>query len=397
MDTILFGDVLNMNFILFGDIFHNNIIKNFIPIDLYNLTITCKYFKKIITLNHIKKSTINEIYRRLRIIFRSDFDELIYTLKKYNAVIAGSFIIQCILGEYWKDSIINIHVVDFHVDNYFSEISDDYFPNISFEDSDDVIGKKLIEDINVVDEIEKSVTHKGVRGYLHNKNYNVLEISSGGRLSNYYYIKFKINNNYRVNIIHFMNDFACHMKKYYSFDICHNMYHFGNDNISISGINKIFTKHINIHRNICHDKYKKSTNCAKYIKYHKRGFSFYCNINCTKTKLNDITFLEIFNFKIIDAIAINKNPNYLLELLDKDYNFIIEDNIIYCSPNSIFKIKYLKMYETENFNVDQKSSLYYCKSNNKKCIIEYLYPGTKHFHFIKCDKYSFIIKQTLNI
>jgi len=61
-----------MNKVLFGDAF--NIIKQFLlPIELYQLSQSCKKYNQLITENAINNNTIDEMMKRLRIIFGNDF------------------------------------------------------------------------------------------------------------------------------------------------------------------------------------------------------------------------------------------------------------------------------------------------------------------------------------
>lgn len=101
-----------MDVILYGDLFKNVVINFLLPIDLYNLTLTCKVYSKIITMRHVKQLAINEINRRLRSVLGSDYNNFVNLMQKNNMAISGSFIIQCILGVNWPDSDIDVYVND---------------------------------------------------------------------------------------------------------------------------------------------------------------------------------------------------------------------------------------------------------------------------------------------
>src|ERR1700722_4295200 len=97
-----------MKQVLYGDPFNYVIIKYLYPIDLYNLCLTNKKFNMMLK-NKIKKSIISEIENRLKNIL-DNFLEFQEFLNKSSSIISGSFIIQCILGEYWNNSDIDIYV-----------------------------------------------------------------------------------------------------------------------------------------------------------------------------------------------------------------------------------------------------------------------------------------------
>uniref|UniRef100_A0A6C0C9S5 F-box domain-containing protein n=1 Tax=viral metagenome TaxID=1070528 RepID=A0A6C0C9S5_9ZZZZ len=57
-----------MQYICYRDIL-GELKKLLKPIDLYRLSLTCKEYRKVISMQDIKESTKNEIYRRLDKIF----------------------------------------------------------------------------------------------------------------------------------------------------------------------------------------------------------------------------------------------------------------------------------------------------------------------------------------
>src|SRR5437868_9219660 len=68
----------------------------------YNFIITCKLFHLKF---NIKSNLIYEINFRLNKIFGDKTDDFKQLLKDTNSVISGSFIIQCLLNEYWNTDI----------------------------------------------------------------------------------------------------------------------------------------------------------------------------------------------------------------------------------------------------------------------------------------------------
>ena len=98
------------------------------PKDAYNLIITCHNYKKKF---NIKKNLINEINYRLYNIFGDKLDQFKKLMKDTQSVISGSFIIQCLLDEYWDCSDIDIYVSKYEPSSKFN-IDDFMFHNMKF-------------------------------------------------------------------------------------------------------------------------------------------------------------------------------------------------------------------------------------------------------------------------
>jgi len=77
------------------------------PVDIYKLSLTSKYYHRNI---NVENYIVKEINRRLYDIFNDKLDQFIILLKQLKAVISGSFIIQCILGEYYNGSDIDVFI-----------------------------------------------------------------------------------------------------------------------------------------------------------------------------------------------------------------------------------------------------------------------------------------------
>jgi len=91
------------------DFVKKEIFSKLSPLSFYNLKLCNKLWNKYITLSMIKESIIKEINTRLLAILGDKYNDFIEILNITKAVISGSFIIQCILGEHWEDSDIDIY------------------------------------------------------------------------------------------------------------------------------------------------------------------------------------------------------------------------------------------------------------------------------------------------
>src|SRR5437762_2456462 len=85
-------------------------IKNeFSPLSLFQLRQVNKDLSKISD-NDIWRAAVKSIDNKLEEIFQDDMGEFKTLLAESKAVISGSFIVQCILGEFYEDSDIDIYV-----------------------------------------------------------------------------------------------------------------------------------------------------------------------------------------------------------------------------------------------------------------------------------------------
>lgn len=92
------------------DILVHEISRHLAPIDIFNLYKTSKHFNHLHLHQIYNKSGLFAIHTRLYSIFGDKTDEFITSLDESYGVISGSFIPQCLLNEYWKDSDIDIYL-----------------------------------------------------------------------------------------------------------------------------------------------------------------------------------------------------------------------------------------------------------------------------------------------
>lgn len=85
------------------DVLIYEILPLLTPKDIYALIKTCN--KNSYLKSHLYTKIINNIVVRLQHILKESYDGFIHLLEKTNAVISGSFLIQCILEERWTDEI----------------------------------------------------------------------------------------------------------------------------------------------------------------------------------------------------------------------------------------------------------------------------------------------------
>uniref|UniRef100_A0A6C0CA92 F-box domain-containing protein n=1 Tax=viral metagenome TaxID=1070528 RepID=A0A6C0CA92_9ZZZZ len=335
-----------MDHILYDDIFEE--LKQWLrPIDLYNLVQTCKSYRKMITMKDIKTSTIHEIDRRLCAIFGSDYDKFELVLKNSNAVVVGSLITQCILGEKWDD---DIHIiVDSNELNYsFNETTRKFM----FQEEDYKPGN--VSDMKIIEYISLKFGSNFIFD-THHKIYNVA-----------LYIRGK-------NIM--IDDISQIVyKERQKYDICKNTYRLGESlqYMHIHQINKIFTKHTNFY-----------PDCALHKKYKARGFSFY---DADDKIMPDRDIWRKMNIDIIKVTPCdNKSPEERLQILTKQEHGYVHKNYILVSGSSPEE----DLYSVYRYPTPQGYIVSCFGESKKDCLFQEMYSGVEHLH------YFYGINQTL--
>lgn len=90
---------------MLNDIFWGNIVPYLSLKDLSTLKETCSYYYHNISQKDYEKSVLNLVIGRLKKIFGDKYDEFKKQMEINEGVIAGSFIVQCILEENWETDI----------------------------------------------------------------------------------------------------------------------------------------------------------------------------------------------------------------------------------------------------------------------------------------------------
>jgi hypothetical protein len=224
--------------VIHSDWFIYNLREQCIPVDFCNLRRVSKYYNKNITQNDITITIINSIQKRLQQILGQYYDKFMKYIEKNGINISGSFIIQCILGEYYDDSDIDLYTG--------VEIDNDAFLEM-FTESDLKIMKQEFFEI-----------------------YGDLDIDS---IANTY-----LKNNYKLQHIYtnanasgfenFKNEF---ITKQFDFDICKNIFTIidGKPILYMYNLKKILNKQEVISVPTLNDKI-----INRITRYETRGFTF---------------------------------------------------------------------------------------------------------------------------
>jgi len=419
-----------MDIILFGDIFDNVLMPMLLPINLYNLARTCKQCQKKIRISHIKKSAIGEINRRLYEIFKDELRGFKEAMRETNATISGSFIIQCILGEHWEGSDVDVYID--------AEMFDDFFypgrcpPDLSYcdfisSDGSDTENKFIVTDtdnndhycekqINESSELSESselreydgtcasflfgnepikkqglellsksnnsrVNNKNMLSYMYKKEYYVEKIQKDYHGNPGTVIDFRINGT-RIQMIGESQKNLFTIAGY-DFNICKNTYRYddifdGPTNLCIYRINEIFAKYTNFtaQRNL-------KKNIKRYLKYRDRGFEFY--LHNKENKITDRNVLGCFDIDIIKIVPVNKSYDECRSMmLSNNYEFTyVQDGIYYKEISFGRPGKYSrknKIFKIENEEIKFRNTVTKPCRGFTKCLFDRAYPNISHFH-----------------
>jgi hypothetical protein len=99
-----------MQYTFESDWFLYNVGLHLTPVDLYNLKHATKGTYREIKRKDIDDNIIRGIHRRLRELLGDKYDVFIGYMQSNPVVMSGLFLMQCILGEKWTKTSIDITV-----------------------------------------------------------------------------------------------------------------------------------------------------------------------------------------------------------------------------------------------------------------------------------------------
>lgn len=233
----------------------------------------------------IQTKAISEIENRLSVVFGDNLDDVKKIMESFGVIISGSFLIQCILGEKWDGSDIDMYITH----------DESYYPTSALEkylDTKYVVCQMSHGYGREVDDLlySRSVTQCNNKD-IHDKNMK-LEV---------------------INVLCDRKDIINDVLNIFDFDICKNVCYVENGkfNLRIGFLQDILEKKIkfNCTRNIFKSKLRAD-------KYKKRGFKIYINNeemnddNYMKYVLDNLDirkFVGIDNSQRVHVYKINKN------------------------------------------------------------------------------------------
>lgn len=302
----------------------NEIIHKLPRRELYYLSLTSTNYNKLINFNQL---VINTIQDRLKKEFGNHYDNIVKLMNDNGAFISGSFILQCILDEYWTS------LTDIYMDSDINLVCPHYGNNIGKLYNQPIYGKNHdVTDLeyylyNHMHYLELIHDYKGIPMTKHHPIlYHIIHESYYGSETDTNSKVIKINALTVEKNIHQYHEF---INNRVDFDICKNIYHDGK--LYIKDIDNILNKKITFK---CHTRLDQSL--MRYHKYKTRGFVFndfiyddvkeadYCEQRVFATDLNNVPS-SITNFI---KVELKENHHLIIK------NCITHECIIYfCDQN----------------------------------------------------------------
>ncbi len=304
--------------------------------DVYNIKTLVKDDNILNRLEkYIRRRCKLQINNRLQSIFGHNFDEFRQIMVKQDVVISGSFIIQCLLDEYWKTyteyyrTDIDIYMVQ--CDSY-SHITRDDYPDYRCT--------------------PPRCGYSDIENFMH-KNFEYLYSNRGGHVS---YMRslgdkiartteYDVSESLNIQIIHtifekdkipFKKFFVDFIKQNSDFDICKNVYYYDQKkaHLHIHNLEQILFKKTEF-------KYTNNIylSIERYLKYKFYGFTF---TNNRLEMLNDIV-------ENAHHSSLTRSDKHIYELYEIEY---IET--LWIPPN----LPAIKVYKILKGNIKQ---LQYCE------------------------------------
>jgi hypothetical protein len=362
-----------MDRILFGDTFVE-LVRYFFPIDLYNLSLLCKKYRRAINKKIINNSMIAEIKNRMRLSLGKDHDEFMDMLKPMEPVIVGSFVVQCAHGEIWQSSKIKIYISK---------------PSLGLTNFDDMFKQNNFTHRffnNVCEQIDFAKEDKFIK-FVSTKRCKITKGNiyryGGQQCIHVNRIRCYINNNKFDLLISNsnVNDFV---HKFTENNIYKNMYNITTDELFLYRMDNVFSK--------CTNLVGRSNFTDHYHQMHGRGFKFYKFVDGYTSILTNDEIIQYY-FRHSDIIKIKCIDDAYKKHMCANREFIIDNDKIYCMTrtnsylaNQVFAITdILSRYDEEDhvttYSLYRHMRIKKCHSD-RRCLIKLFYSESKHYHGI---------------
>ncbi len=338
--------------VIYSDWFVYNMLEHLSAKDLYSLKMSTTFHYKEIKYKDIKNMIISTIIRRLQTTTNVKIDVLLKYMEKNKISISGSFILQCILNEFWEGSDIDMYTY-----KYLS-LNKNVFIDSGYE----------------------------VSAFTTEKDYIMLgDISTIGN--------FEIKDKPVLQLILLDNDknIFTYINTSYDFNVCKNIFYIENGKymLNMQHMHDIMNKQISC--NFLGTSCKLST---RKLKYEERGFTFKNNVLGNYIYYNGhivpiiMCYGENKQFNVFNrSFCINEIGKILGDdwyYTDTKYKYGKEDRI----TTSKFELKYKNLFLPEEIKHCNKVYETKCKADIcNNCPIKCLDDSIKHYHsMIKKDR-----------
>jgi hypothetical protein len=362
---------ITMNTIFHGDIFDYIIVDYLNVKDLYRLHKIDKHFT-----HFIEKVVIREINRRLSVVFGDNLSQFKKVFEDTKNVISGSFITQCILGEKWKDSDIDIYT-----SIKGNEIEKDGFTYNKTEDF--IYGVMKYKDVG----------HTARSGYSHNLDTDNVKIVD---VRDYEIDDSKVQI-IKVNVGKGYDEMKEFIYDTFDFDFCKNIYSIkdGKECVTIYNIDEIISKDVEFKVG-----FRLGSSIERCLKYKKREFKF--------TNLDNLDYIDLINKNFDQTIKTINNeqltcifkiqPDGLeYKIMDeKRFRKVLSKYERYAGgiSNGIINYNCGLGFKINGDKIDIYDKIGHKCGKTKKCLITFCGSNDRHihYHYRRHIEFIFVIK-----
>jgi len=288
--------------VLLGNVFDHIISKYLNSKDILHLGLSNRKLRSKLNLLYIHPQVKKRVSERLKTIFGEYYEEFVNDMIITKGIISGSFIIQCVLNEFWDNSDIDIYVENNNVFqsvhqrpayDYYASDAENHFNSVGSGNS--LIFHRLFND-------------KSKRVYC--GNYKTF----GNHIEGI--VNYELHNNCKIQVINVNTSDKYTLRdhnKNTGFDICKNILQFNKDksmHLEFKNLKDI------IYRRTLFSILEIDDFYYRIEKYSKRGFFF-------KPKFNKGLYLEyiMLRFNGYHALKTNFNENTYFKLKEKQRQF----------------------------------------------------------------------------
>jgi len=355
---------------IYSDPFLYGTLPKLIPKDV----LSCKFINKA-TYNKINKNIFNscvikEINNRLSETFGNKLSEFKTIMQKTHSVISGSLIVQCILGEKWKESDIDIFSPDISImESFLSnsmlfDVENHYTYDCGYEQMDPI----------KIEKISNCLTINGI----------VFQL-----------IQIDVEKDYSK-----IKNYVCDT---FDFGICKNIYYIQEKEcVSVMKPNDIYHKTFEFNVGV-----RLNNSMKRYDKYIDRGFNIPINISYDKM-IERETSRMIFQIEDLNKVLELENETYkkyiieckklIPKLCKKKYRRFKIDNknnieFPMNGPNDV-SYNYSRLIENDILMIRDDYVNEPCEYG--KCVIKFCKSNDHHFHMFYDDgdlDYIFVLNK----
>uniref|UniRef100_A0A6C0CA76 Uncharacterized protein n=1 Tax=viral metagenome TaxID=1070528 RepID=A0A6C0CA76_9ZZZZ len=261
-----------------------------------------------------------------------------------DAVVVGSFIVQCLLNETWDHNICDIYTMmpGTTLCLNYSDSEENWTNNSDI--------KKFMKDKGYYVSVNLTSRYDNQQNFI-----NLSPVKC--HVNQFYIYLFSLHHNTKpISINQYVHNYTQH-------DVHKNMYKFATGELYVHDMHGIFTKRTN---------WSRSKKSVVFYDMHRQGFTFYKSGSNSELMTNDDILRSKYN---------------IIRIRDKGTTKITNCCEYYIQDSMIHLIRQYGKYDTDvifdivEMSAEKYQCLYICKCEcSEWCIMRLLYPMRKHYH-----------------